>query len=235
MAGAVALFAAAAPGLRSADAARPPVQISILTCDTTPEVVAPVNPGLEPGDLAGWQLRSDPPSQESFDLSVAGKLAPGETVYVQSGYGAFGPSAWSQQQVFRDGDPTGYVQLVDSAGRFVQQVNCVATLAGEIPFGGGPPSEVSNTPALLITVLGGWLAAFGLAVLLVAVLGARASGGNVAPAVRLTPSSSPPAPRLSRAPGGRPQAASGWHILVPVVAFAAAALLAGVAHRRGRR
>ncbi len=234
IAGLVALSAVVAPGVRSAGAVEPPIQITVLTCDTAPEVVAVANPGLEPRDLAGWQLRSDPPDQEVFDLSVAGTLSPGETVYIQSGYGAAGTLVWSQRPVLRDGDPTDYVQMVDNAGQFVQQVNCAATSAGEIPFGGGPPSVASDTPALLTTVLGGWLTALGLAVLLLVVLGGLARGGNVPAAVRLAPDLLPPAQRFPRATG-RHRAAAGWYLLVPVAALAVAALLAAVEHGRGHR
>ncbi len=144
------------------------VGIVQLNCDGAPEVVAVQNRGTEAQAMTGWRLESDRPEDGRFDLSTAGVLDAGESVFVQSGPGAGGLFRWSTQPVFRDGDPSDYARIVDGAGTVVQQVNCAGapapspTPAADVPNGGGlpPPGDGAVSPAAtalvggLIMVLG---------------------------------------------------------------------------------
>jgi len=155
-----------------ASAQAPDIRISSLICNEDPEVVAVTNQGSSPQDLSGWSLKSDPPQNEVFDLSVVGMLAPGATVFVQSGPHASGSFVWSTNLVFRDGDSSDYARIVDNHESTVQEVNCAGpspttsstpsptpqTVAG-VPNGGGPPgsSEPSSLSATLTIAAGGLL------------------------------------------------------------------------------
>lgn len=130
------------------------LRITELSCSANPEVVAITNQGTAAQDLTGWSLKSDPPATEMFDLGVVGTLAPGASVFVQSGPGAGGSFIWSTAQIFRDGDASDYARIADNTGATVHELSCgtasaapttaettAPTTAGgsALPNGGGPP------------------------------------------------------------------------------------------------
>jgi hypothetical protein len=156
----------------------PDIQITSLICSEDPEVVAVTNQGSSAQDLSGWSLKSDPPQNEVFDLSAVGVLAPGATVFVQSGPQASGSFVWSTNLVFRAGDTSDYARIVDNHGATVQQVNCAGPspttpptpspapqTAAPLPDGGGPPgpSGSSLLSATLTIAAGGLLIVLALA------------------------------------------------------------------------
>ncbi|HEU4760209.1 MAG TPA: hypothetical protein VFT91_09550 [Dehalococcoidia bacterium] len=145
------------------------VQIVDLECAGSPEVVAVRNGGAEVQSLAGWRLESDAPSDGAFDLSAAGVLHPGETVFVQSGPGAGGLFLWGSQEVFRDGDASDFARIVDLTGAAVSQVSCAAgagppplTPGAGVPNGGGAPAAAGGPlPAPAMMAAGALVAALG--------------------------------------------------------------------------
>ena len=115
------------------------VQITTLLCNSDPELVAISNLGDAAQGLAGWELQSDPPDSQVFDLS--GKsVFPGVPIFITSGPSASGIFIWTTDEVFRDDDPTDYARLVDDTGSVVHQVNC-----GVDP-GSTPESTPEPTP-----------------------------------------------------------------------------------------
>jgi hypothetical protein len=135
----IALLALAALAtVSSAWAQGPDVQIVQLECTGDPELVLIRNLGDAAQTLTGWELQSDPPDTEVYDLSVLGSLAPGASVSIQSGPSASGVFKWGLEFVFRDDDPTDYARIVDDTGAVVHQVNCGATSTPTPPP--GPPA-----------------------------------------------------------------------------------------------
>ena len=136
--------------------------ISVLDCDSDPEVVTITNDGDEPLDLDGWSLASDPVASESFDLSALGEIAAGVSVNVQSGPSASGALVWSEDEVFRDGDPTDFARLLDGSGATVDEVACAEAsetptptaaptpTPADVPNGGGPPAPGSGPLTALV-------------------------------------------------------------------------------------
>lgn len=180
-----------------AQAQEPDIQIVELDCNSEPELVVIQNLGDAAQDLTGWQLQSDE-SDETFDL--LGVLEPGESTSIEL----------AQQSLFRDDDASDFARIVDDTGATVHQVNCAEkatpvpsptatpepqTSPNGIPDGGGPPSPSGDplSPALLILLLGGSVAAVGLATLTVPWL---------RPA-RLTPTGEAAQPVLQRGAGGQ--------------------------------
>ena len=76
--------------------------------------------------MTGWNLQSDPTTQESLALAQFGSLFPGQTVMVESGPAASGAFMWSQNFLFRDGDPTDFARLANDDGFELIKVNCSA-------------------------------------------------------------------------------------------------------------
>ena len=105
------------------------VRVTELQCSRDPETVAVTNQGSSPQDLTGWSLKSDPVATESYDLTPVGVLAAGVTVFVESGAAASGTFVWSQNFIFRDGDATDFVRILDNTGAVVHEVNCQGTSA----------------------------------------------------------------------------------------------------------
>jgi len=167
-------FALAAVSIARAQG--PNVQIVQLECTGDPELVVIENLGDAPQALAGWQLQSDPPDSEVFDLTVLGGLQPGASVFIRSGPAASGVFNWGLEFVFRDDDPTDYVRLVDDTGAVVHQVNCAGATpepsptpspepspVADVPNGGGPPPVSGGDMApLMMVLLGASVAAAGL-------------------------------------------------------------------------
>jgi hypothetical protein len=116
------------------------------------------NSGSEAVDLTGWSLQSDP-STESYDLTAAGTLTAGASVFINSGSGATGAFVWSTAEIFRNGDATDFVSLMDAGGAVVGTVNCPASTpaANGIPDGGGPPGESSALAAGVVAAAAGAL------------------------------------------------------------------------------
>lgn len=152
-------------GVSSAGGQGPDVQIVQLECTSDPELVVIENRGDTDQPLAGWQLQSDPPDSEVYDLSVRGDLVAGASIRVQSGpsaSGVFLQDNWGLEFIFRDDDPTDYARIVDDTGAVVYQVDCGGEVAPEpsptlspepsptpspeppppngVPNGGGPAS-----------------------------------------------------------------------------------------------
>ena len=103
------------------------VRVTELQCSRDPETVAITNQDINAQDLTSWSLQSEPVATETYDLTPVGVLAPGVTVFVESGPAASGTFVWSQNFIFRDGDPTDFVRILDNTGAVVHEVNCQGT------------------------------------------------------------------------------------------------------------
>ena len=164
-----------------AGAQGPDVQIDEdkLDCNGDPELVVIENLGDAAQTLTGWELQSDPPDSEIFDLTVLGGLAPGASVSIQSGPSTGGVFKWGLEFIYRDDDPTDYARLVDDTGAIVHQVNCAEATPtpspapspepsppNGVPNGGGAPPLPSgaSSPAMVL-LIGGSLAVVGLAII----------------------------------------------------------------------
>jgi hypothetical protein len=132
--------------ISTARAQEPDVQITELDCNGDPELVLIKNLGDAAQPLGDWQLQSDPPDSEVFDLTMLGGLVPGPAVSIQSGPSAGGAFIWGGLEfVFRDDDPTDYARIVDDTGVIVHQVNCAGAATPEpSPT---PSPEPSPTPS----------------------------------------------------------------------------------------
>jgi len=135
--------------LVSAQAAQ--VRVTELQCSRDPELVAMTNQGVSDQDLTGWSLKSDPVATETYDLTAVGVLAPSVTVFVESGPAASGTFVWSQDFIFRDGDASDFVRIVDNTGAVVDEVNCQGTspAASAAPTAAPtstPPAAPTSTP-----------------------------------------------------------------------------------------
>ena len=173
-------IALALAAVSPAGAQGPDVQIAQLSCNGDPELVVIENFGDTAQTLAGWELQSDPPDSQTFDLSTLGtQLVPGASISIQSGPSAGGVFQWTLEFIYRDDDPTDYARIVDDTGAIVHQVNCAEATStpsptpspepspvGEVPNGGGAPpiTSGSSSPAMILLV-GGSLAVAGLAVI----------------------------------------------------------------------
>ena len=178
-----------------ADAQQADVQIAQLTCSGDPELVIIENFGDTAQTLAGWELQSDPPASETFDLAVLGGLAPGASISIQSGPSAGGVFKWGLELIYRDDDPTDYVRIIDDTGAIVHQVNCAEATptptpsptpepapAAEVPNGGGaPPITSGSSSPVMILLVGGSLAVAGLAMMALPRLRLRPSLAVAAP------------------------------------------------------
>ena len=171
---ALALAAVSPSGAQGAD-----VQIAQLSCSGDPELVVIENLGDDPQDLDGWELQSDPPDSEVYDLGNLGtQLLPGASVSIQSGPSASGVFNWTLEFVYRDDDPADYARIVDDTGAIVHQVNCAEATPtpsptpspepsppNGVPNGGGaPPLPSGSTSPTMILLVGGSLAVAGLAI-----------------------------------------------------------------------
>ena len=175
---ALALAAVSPSGAQAAD-----VQIESLECSGDPELVVIKNLGGANQDFTGWELQSDPPDSEVFDLGIVGGLAADTSIIIQSGpsaSGVFADPRWQTGEfIFRDDDATDYARIVDNTGAIVQQVNCAEATptpsptsspepspAAEVPNGGGAPPLPSGSPSpTMILLVGGSLAVAGLAMI----------------------------------------------------------------------
>ena len=172
-------IALALAAVSPAGAQGPDVQIAQLSCSGDPELVVIENVGDTAQTLTGWELQSDPPDSQAFDLAVLGGLAPGSSVSIQSGPSAGGVFKWGLEFIYRDDDPTDYARIVDDTGAIVHQVNCAEATptpsptpspepspAAEVPNGGGAPPITSGSPTpAMILLVGGSLAVAGLAMI----------------------------------------------------------------------
>jgi hypothetical protein len=170
----------------TARAQGPDIQIAQLECNGDPELVLIKNLGDAAQALTGWELQSDPPDSEVYDLAVLGGLAPGAAVSIQSGPSASGVFNWGLEFIFRDDDPTDYVRLIDDTGAVVHEVDCGGEVAPEpsptpspepsptpspeppppngVPNGGGPPPPSGDALlAAMMVLVGGSVAAAGVA------------------------------------------------------------------------
>ena len=179
-----------------AGAQGPDVQITQLECIDDPELVVIENFGDTAQILAGWELQSEPPGTQSFDLSVIGDqgLVAGATIAIVSGPAATSPIfTWSSEEIFRDDDPTDYARIVNNTGAIVHQVNCAVatpsptpspepTPAAEVPNGGGAPPVSGGSPSpVMILLVGGSLAVAGLVLISLPRLRLRPSLAVAAP------------------------------------------------------
>ncbi len=172
-------IALALAAVSPAGAQGPDVQIAKLSCSGDPELVVIENFGDTAQTLTGWELQSDPPDGQSFDLAVLGGLAPGASISIQSGPSASGVFKWTLALIYRDDDPTDYARIVDDTGAVVHQVNCAEATptpsptpspepssVAEGPDGGGAPpiTSGSSSPAMIL-LIGGSLAVAGVALI----------------------------------------------------------------------
>lgn len=207
--GSALAIALALVAVSSVGAQGPDVQISKLECidDTNvagiQELVVIENLGDVTQDFTGWELQSDPPGSEVYDLSQLGSLPKGASVRIESGPSASGVFKWGLESIFRDDDPTDYARIVDDTGAIVHQVNCAGgatptpsptpspkpSLAGEIPNGGGLPPVAEGAVWPTITLLiGGSIAVAGVALIALPRLRLRSSLMTVASPPQREPS-----------------------------------------------
>lgn len=255
---AVVLLALVALSSTGNVAAAADVRIASLDCDSSPEVVDLTNSGDESQDLAGWKLLSDPLADQSYNLTPIGVLAPGSSVFVESGPGSEATFTWSNEDIFRAGDPNDFARLVDAQGSTVSEVACAGVQATStaaptpttappaptataapidgVPEGGGPPSADAGaimTP-LTAVVAGASLAGAGsLTFVALWLAGAVTALRRREPVVfdLPPPPPSPPTPSGTRR---RSQATSEPLILAMVVALIAAILVALILPSAGR-
>ena len=191
----------------------PDVQIAQLSCSGDPELVVIENFGDTAQTLANWELQSDPPDSEIFDLTVLGGLAPGASISIQSGPSAGGVFNWTLEFIYRDDDPTDYARIVDNSGAVVHQVDCAAGATptpspADVPNGGGPPAPTGGAlSSTMMVLIGGSLAAVGVATLAL-------------PRLRLLPSAAPRSPvqRLGRDDSGRRPSSATFGLAVAALA-----------------
>ncbi len=252
-AGVLALTTVLVSGGGPAAAAASDVRLAGVDCAASPEVVEVKNFGSTEQDLTGWKLQSD--GNDPFDLTPAGTIPAGGSIFIESGPGAQATFKWSTAQVFRDNDPTDYAKLVDDTGATKGQTACAQATAaptaaptptptpapGLVPNGGGPPGAPDGvlSPITLIYAGGSIVGTIvGLSVAWMGIglgLGWRRKRGKGAEedaeADAPAEPSRDPAPvvvapaRAARAPGR--QAASAQPLLIAlVVALGAAVLVA---------
>jgi len=163
-AGVLALAAVLVYGGGPAAAAASDVRLAGVDCAASPEVVEVKNFGTTEQDLTGWKLQSD--GNDPFDLTPAGTIPAGGSIFIESGPGAQVTLKWSQSQIFRDNDSTDYAKLVDNTGATKGQTACAQATAaptaaptptptptaGQVPNGGGPPGTPDGvlSPVALI-------------------------------------------------------------------------------------
>jgi hypothetical protein len=197
-AGSALAIALTLAGASAASGQGPDVHILSLECADDPEVVVIQNQGDAAQTLTGWKLESDPPDKEVFDLGALGGLQAEAQVLIQSGPSASGVFKWGLEFVFRDDDPTDYARIVDDTGAVVDQVNCGDDVApqpsatpspqpsptpspepsppADVPNGGGPPPAPGDGLwAAIMVLVGGSVAAAGVATGAVSWLGLRSS------------------------------------------------------------
>lgn len=137
----------------------PDVRIVGLDCNSNPEVVEVKNFGTAPQDLTNWVLRSDPVTAEVFNLDVIeipsfepGILGPDRDFTVEAGSRARATDPtqrrwqWSTTSIFRTGDVSDFVQIVDLSTGFpniIDQVHCTEVLATPTPT---PTTGTTPTP-----------------------------------------------------------------------------------------
>ena len=186
---ALALAAVSPSGAQEAD-----VQIAQLSCSGDPELVVIENLGDDPQDLDGWEIQSDPPDSQTFELTLLGGLAPEASISIQSGPSAGGIFMWTLEFVYRDDDPTDYARIVDDTGAIVHQVNCAEATPtpsptpspepsppNGVPNGGGaPPITSGSTSPAMILLIGGSLAVAGLTMIALPRLRLRPALANAA-------------------------------------------------------
>ncbi len=159
-----AIIMTPSPGGKSALAAASDVRLAAVDCAGSPEVVEVKNFGNEGQDLTGWQLQSD--GDAAFDLTPAGTIPAGGSIFIESGANAQATFTWSQSQIFRDNDASDYARLVDNTGTTRGQTACgqaavsptptptpsPTPAAGGVPNGGGRPgpSDGLLSPAMFI-------------------------------------------------------------------------------------
>ena len=232
---------------RSADA-QADVEIGGLDCSSDPEVVELRNAGDEPQDMTGWTLISDPVGSESFDLTVLESLAPGSSVFIESGPDAQATFIWSTEERFRDGDGSDFARLLDDTGTLLSDEACEATQAtatpspgptpvvqpataspgpaGGVPNGGGAP-DLANGGVTSLTALVAGATLTGVGALLLAGLWLGTSltpwRRNVAIAYEIPP---PPPPPVRKRRSGGPQRSSQALSIALVVTLCGAILTA---------
>ncbi|MCH6556189.1 MAG: lamin tail domain-containing protein [Chloroflexi bacterium] len=135
-------IALALAAVSPAGAQGPDVQIAELTCSGDPELVVIENFGDTAQTLTGWELQSDPPDSQTFDLRDLGaNLAPGASISIQSGPSAGGVFKLGLEFIFRDDDPSDYARIVDDTGAIVHQVNCAEGTPSSTDTDGDGPSD----------------------------------------------------------------------------------------------
>jgi len=255
---AVILVACVAVGSAGNAAAAAEVKIASLDCDSDPQVVELTNSGDESQDLAGWELQSDPVADESYVLTPIGALAPGSSVFIESGPSSEATFTWSNEDTFRAGDPDDFARLVDDQGSTVSEVACAAGVqptstpaptpttappaptptaapADGVPDGGGPPAADAGTlmTPLTAVVAGASLGGAGGLTLVALWLGSAVTAlRRREPVVFDLPTAAPPP--MPRAALRRAQATPEPLILAMVVALCAAVLVALILPSAGR-
>jgi len=236
-------------GAPAARAAAADVRLAGLDCAANPEVVEVKNFGDAAQDLSGWKLLSDP--NESFDLTPAGTIPAGSSIFIESGPGAQATFTWSQSQVFRDNDASDYVRLVDNTGQTKSELRCAALTPsptpvaptptptpapGQVPNGGGPPGTPDELISPMTLIYAGGSIALATAGAALSWLGVsvgldrrrtrrKAAEAAVEAPAEIAQQEPPPAPALSPAPAVRGASAQPL-VLALIVALAAAVLVA---------
>ncbi len=111
-----------------ASAAPSDVQITQLSCDSSPEFVRIKNFGGSSQSLTGFHIQSDPASQDYLLTDYVSSIAAGQTLTFYSGTGSGATYTLTGSNIYRNADPTDYARLV-RPGTTSHQVNCGSTPA----------------------------------------------------------------------------------------------------------
>jgi lamin tail-like protein len=243
----VAILCLALANNRSADA-QADVEIGSLDCSSDPEIVELRNAGDEAQDMTGWTLISDPVESESFDLTLLESLAPGSSVFIESGPDAQATFIWSTEELFRDGDGSDFARLLDDTGTLLSDEACEATQttstpspgptpvvqpataspgpASGVPDGGGAPDLANDgVTSLMAMFAGATLTGVGALLLAGFWLGSSLAPGkrNIATVYEIPP---PPPPSIRKRSSGRPQSSSQALSIALVMTICGAILVA---------
>lgn len=190
----IVLLSALALSYASASA-QTAVLVTELRCESDPEIVVIRNEGASDVDLRGWRLESDPVGEQQFDLSQVGTLPASASVTIASGPSAQAIFVWSQDFIFRDGDPGDFVRLIDAGGSVIQEGTCARQPSPgphaspgapspdgsvDLPNGGGPPLAPEGGSGLTLLLTGGLLLSAGLTLTAISLLLGAAFARNTA-------------------------------------------------------
>ena len=140
---AAVVCAAALAVLAPAGAQTPNIYVLALDCASNPEVIVLQNFTHAEQPMAGWTIQSDAAGESSDLGAITPALPPLHehngrlTVYSDSAAPATDlgllQARWTTSSLFRDGDVSDFVRLLDPQGNVVSQLNCDGTAPAPTP------------------------------------------------------------------------------------------------------